>query len=126
MTQPIETKFDSWVVQTSAKRLQFRYELELGDPQEIIFPPTYARKDNAKVGHVYDINKLVDGTLRCTLDSVGSQANRLFNNPHLIELLPNVVLEDDKGKLIHMAQITHRAGDGALTAADGATECQAG
>jgi CRISPR-associated protein Csb1 len=129
----ITTKFDSWIVSPSSfaerkaqpKRLQFRNELESGDPQEIIFPPTYARKDKAKVSDVYDINRLVDGTIRCTLDSVGSQANRMFANPILISLLPNVVLTDDKGKLIHMAQITHRAADGALIASDGETESQA-
>jgi CRISPR-associated protein Csb1 len=129
----ITTKFDSLITSPTSfaerkkqpHRIQFRNELETGDPQEIIFPPTYARKDNAKVGHVYDINRLVDGTLRCTLDSVGSQANRMFANPLLISLLPNVVLKDDKGNFIHMAQVTHRAADGALIVSDGATECQA-
>jgi CRISPR-associated protein Csb1 len=130
----IETKFDSWIVEPGSfaerkaqpKALQFHNELEAGDPQAIIFPPTYARKNaKEKGGHIYDINKLVDGTLRCALDSVGSQANRLFANPLLVSLLPNVVLKDEKGKLIHMAQITHRAADGALIASDGADECQA-
>jgi CRISPR-associated protein Csb1 len=131
--------FDAWIREPSSiqeelaqpQELFFRNELQMSDPQAVIFPPTFARKDKDSKGHPYDINKEPDGvTLRCTLDTVGSQSNRLaqlFEKPAFQGLLPNVVLDaGDKGGLIPMCRVTHRAADGAITASDGAEEFHQG
>lgn len=132
MQNPLKETLDTWIKDASSikerqaqpRTLFIRNELEASDPQEIIFPPTYARKDS-KEGNLYDINKTPDDKLRCTLDSVGSQGNRLaqfFIDPLAKGLVPNVILDaGDKG-LIHISQVTHRAADGAITASDGAAE----
>lgn len=58
----------------------------------VIFPPTYA-----DIG--YNIDTLSDGTRVVTIDSVGSQANRMepiFKNEPYAELIPQIEIEFDK------------------------------
>jgi CRISPR-associated protein Csb1 len=93
----------------------------------VIFPPTYA-----DIG--YNIDKLADGTLVTTIDSVGSQANRMepvfraatdgqAENP-LATLVPqiNIVLHETKGKSPHtesrsILDLAHRSADAVVQSA---------
>lgn len=81
----------------------------------VIFPPTYA-----DIG--YNIDTLADGTKVATIDSVGSQANRmepLFKRPPYSDLVPQIEIEiplkdDDKKKYIDrrsLLDLPHRAAD---------------
>jgi CRISPR-associated protein Csb1 len=74
----------------------------------VFFPPTYA-----DVG--YNIDVLSDGTKVATIDSVGSQANRmepLFRtDPELRHLVPQVEIDLGEGKSISVLEAGHRLGD---------------
>lgn len=77
----------------------------------IIFPPTYA-----DIG--YNIDTLSDGTKVCTIDSVGSQANRMepiFKDAPYSQLVPQIEIElhsnaghTEKRSLLDLA---HRSAD---------------
>jgi CRISPR-associated protein Csb1 len=80
----------------------------------VIFPPTYA-----DVG--YNIDTLSDGTKVCTMDSVGSQANRIEpifkaagpgepENP-LARLVPQIDIAYGNEKKISILDVGHRLGD---------------
>jgi CRISPR-associated protein Csb1 len=80
----------------------------------VIFPPTYA-----DIG--YNIDTLSDGTKVCTVDSVGSQANRMEpifkaaepgepENP-LAKLVPQVDIAYGNQKKISILEAGHRLGD---------------
>ena len=84
----------------------------------VIFPPTYAVGDGKSP---YNIDKLSDGTLVCTVDSVGSQANRMEpifkaaapgeqENP-LAKLVPQIDITYDNEKKISILEAGHRLGD---------------
>jgi CRISPR-associated protein Csb1 len=90
---------------------------------KIVFPPTYA-----DVG--YNIDDLLDGTKVVTIDSVGSQANRIEpmfrgepndKNP-LAELVPQleIVLHGEKGAADRQRRsifdLAHRSGDAVVQA----------
>lgn len=66
--------FDSWLAADGPVALRLRQKLLPVEADEsgrgVIFPPTYA-----DIG--YNIDKLADGTRVATIDTVGSQANRL-------------------------------------------------
>lgn len=83
----------------------------------VIFPPTYA-----DIG--YNIDTLSDGTKVATIDSVGSQANRmepLFKSSGkdgegkelspLAALVPQIEVEYAEGKQVSILEIGHRLGD---------------
>jgi CRISPR-associated protein Csb1 len=62
---------DKWATDTGGPvALRLRQQLQPVEESRIIFPPTYA-----DIG--YNIDTLSDGTRVATIDSVGSQANRL-------------------------------------------------
>lgn len=80
----------------------------------VIFPPTYA-----DIG--YNIDTLADGTKVCTIDSVGSQANRIEpifkaagsgepKNP-LAGLVPQIDIAYGNEKKISILEAGHRLGD---------------
>jgi CRISPR-associated protein Csb1 len=80
----------------------------------VLFPPTYA-----DIG--YNIDVLADGTKVATIDSVGSQANRIepiFKaapsareaNP-LADLVPQIDIEYGEGRTISLLEAGHRLGD---------------
>lgn len=80
----------------------------------VIFPPTYA-----DIG--YNVDELSDGTKVCTIDSVGSQANRMEpifkaaepgepENP-LAELVPQIDIAYGNDKKISVLDAGHRLGD---------------
>ena len=73
----------------------------------VIFPPTYA-----DIG--YNIDKLSDGTKVASIDSVGSQANRmecLFTKAPYAELVPQVTITYGNTKSVSIFEVGHRLGD---------------
>jgi CRISPR-associated protein Csb1 len=96
----------------------------------IVFPPTYARDDKSGVGHPYAIDKLSDADPQlaaqnseanvCTLDSVGSQANRMepvFAQEPLQALVPQITLTAGSSE-INLLELGHRLADGTLRFSD--------
>jgi CRISPR-associated protein Csb1 len=80
----------------------------------VVFPPTYA-----DIG--YNIDQLGDGTKVATIDSVGSQANRIepifkrapesqSPNP-LAALVPQVMIELGEDRVVSILDAGHRLGD---------------
>jgi CRISPR-associated protein Csb1 len=79
---------------------------EEGD-RMIIFPPTYA-----DIG--YNIDTLSDGTKVVTVDSVGSQGNRIepiFQEEPYSKLVPQIDIYYAKEKKISILDVGHRLGD---------------
>ena len=77
----------------------------------VIFPPTYATKNNEIP---YNIDELSDGTKVATIDSVGSQANRMepiFKRADLAHLVPQIDIEYGNEKIISILEAGHRLGD---------------
>ena len=83
----------------------------------VIFPPTYA-----DIG--YNIDTLSDGTQVCTIDSVGSQANRMEpifkaaeagepENP-LAKLVPQIDIAYGNEKRLSILEAGHRLGDAVI------------
>lgn len=94
----------------------------------VIFPPTYA-----DVG--YNIDVLSDGTKVATIDSVGSQANRLepiFRagrsgeaENQLATLVPQLWIRYGDGKEVSILDAGHRLGDALIRASSLAEKAQA-
>ncbi|MYD95311.1 MAG: type I-U CRISPR-associated protein Cas7 [Chloroflexi bacterium] len=79
--------------------------VEGGD--SVIFPPTYA-------GIGYNIDTLSDGTRVATVDSVGSQANRMepvFEEEPYAALVPQVTITYGNDRSISILRVGHRLGD---------------
>jgi CRISPR-associated protein Csb1 len=87
----------------------------------VIFPPTYA-----DVG--YNIDELADGTKVATIDSVGSQANRMEpifkaskpgqpDNP-LAKLVPQIDIAYGNEKSVSILEAGHRLGDAVVRSSD--------
>lgn len=73
----------------------------------VIFPPTYA-----DIG--YNVDQLSDGTKVVTIDSVGSQANRMepiFKREPYASLVPQIEIEYGNEKVISILEAGHRLGD---------------
>jgi CRISPR-associated protein Csb1 len=73
----------------------------------VIFPPTYA-----DIG--YNVDELFDGTKVVTIDSVGSQANRMepiFKRAPYASLVPQVEIECGNEKTVSILEAGHRLGD---------------
>jgi CRISPR-associated protein Csb1 len=84
----------------------------------VIFPPTYAVGEGKSP---YNIDTLSDGTKVCTIDSVGSQANRMEpifkeaglgepENP-LAKLVPQIDIAYGNERKISILEAGHRLGD---------------
>lgn len=82
----------------------------------VIFPPTYAGNGES----VYNIDELSDGTKVVTIDSVGSQANRLepifkadgnAASGRLAKLVPQIDIAYGNEKVISILEAGHRLGD---------------
>jgi CRISPR-associated protein Csb1 len=82
----------------------------------IVFPPTYA-----DIG--YNVDVLADGTKVATIDSVGSQANRmepLFREGGpLAELVPQIRIKINKGTTVSIFDLPHRAADATVQSSPG-------
>ncbi len=73
----------------------------------VIFPPTYA-----DIG--YNIDTLADGTKVATIDSVGSQANRMepiFKHPPYDALVPQIEIAYGNERTVSILDAGHRLGD---------------
>jgi CRISPR-associated protein Csb1 len=81
----------------------------------VFFPPTYA-----DVG--YNIDSLSDGMKVATVDSVGSQANRMEpifgSDPELRKLVPQVQFGVGDGKAVSLFEAGHRLGDAIVRSSD--------
>jgi CRISPR-associated protein Csb1 len=84
----------------------------------VIFPPTYATEEGKSR---YNIDVLSDGTRVCTIDSVGSQANRMepmfkaaapgeLENA-LAKLVPQIDISYGNGRKVSVLEAGHRLGD---------------
>jgi CRISPR-associated protein Csb1 len=93
----------------------------------VIFPPTYA-----DIG--YNIDTLSDGTKVATIDSVGSQANRMepifkaskpghAENP-LAKLVPQIDIAYGNEKIISILEAGHRLGDAVVRSSELKDEAQ--
>lgn len=93
-------------------------------PGSVIFPPTYADSPLNQRDFGYNIDELSDGTRIATIDSVGSQANRmepLFlsakdgepENPRA-RLVPQIDITYDNGKSRSILEAGHRLGDAVI------------
>lgn len=87
----------------------------------VIFPPTYA-----DIG--YNIDTLSDGTKVATIDSVGSQANRMepmFKQADYAALVPQIEIEYAKDKRVSILEVGHRLGDALIRSSELKDEAQA-
>jgi CRISPR-associated protein Csb1 len=93
----------------------------------VIFPPTYA-----DIG--YNIDTLADGTRVATIDSVGSQANRMEpifksakpgepENP-LAKLVPQIDIAYGNEKTVSILEAGHRLGDAVIRSSELKDEAQ--
>jgi CRISPR-associated protein Csb1 len=77
----------------------------------VVFPPTYAMGDGKSP---YNIDTLQDGTKVCTIDSVGSQANRMepiFLREELRHLVPQITITYGNERTVSLLEAGHRLGD---------------
>lgn len=82
----------------------------------IIFPPTYAN-----IG--YNIDTLSDGSKVATIDSVGSQANRMepiFKSETYSSLVPQIDIQygDREEEKISLLEVGHRLGDALIRSSE--------
>jgi len=78
----------------------------------VIFPPTYA-----DIG--YNVDTLSDGTKVATIDSVGSQANRMepiFKREPYAALVPQIEIELESGEIRSLLDLAHRGADAVVYA----------
>lgn len=99
------TLLDSWLAANGPVALRLRQRLLPVDADEngrgVIFPPTYA-----DIG--YNIDTLADGTRVATIDTVGSQANRL---EPIFKTAPEGQAENPLASLVPQIEIVlHKAG----------------
>jgi CRISPR-associated protein Csb1 len=93
----------------------------------VIFPPTYAMGENKSP---YNIDVLSDGTKVATIDSVGSQANRLepmFKLPHYAALVPQIDIEygvSPNTRRVSIFEVGHRLGDALIRSTNLKDEAQ--
>lgn len=127
MSTSLKESTERWLSPEGPVALVWRQELEpVEGAGSVFFPPTYA-----DVG--YNIDKLGDGTQVVTVDSVGSQANRiepLFerwesgDNP-LARLVPQIEIEIAEGKRISILRAGHRLGDAVIRSSELKEEARA-
>ena len=87
----------------------------------VVFPPTYA-------GIGYNIDTLSDGTRVATIDSVGSQANRMepvFEEEPYAALVPQVTITYGNDRSISILRAGHRLGDALIRSTALAEEAHA-
>lgn len=85
--------------------------LPVEDEGGVIFPPTYAMGENKSP---YNIDTLSDGTKVATIDSVGSQANRMepmFKLSDYAALVPQIEIEYSDSRKVSIFEVGHRLGD---------------
>ena len=93
----------------------------------VIFPPTYAGERSSDEP-IYNIDTLSDGTNVVTIDSVGSQANRIepifrmakAGNPAnpLANLVPQIEIAYGNEKIVSILEAGHRLGDAIIRSSE--------
>ena len=120
MTELTPSRIDQWADDRNGPvALHLRQALlPVEGKGSVIFPPTYAyRAENVH----YNIDQLSDGTKIATIDSVGSQANRMEpiflparegepENPRS-KLVPQIVITYGNEKSVSILEAGHRLGD---------------
>jgi CRISPR-associated protein Csb1 len=89
----------------------------------VIFPPTYAEPVAG-----YNIDTLSDGTKVATMDSVGSQANRMepmFKLPDYAALVPQIEIDYSGSRKVSIFEVGHRLGDALIRSTNLQKEAQA-
>jgi len=82
----------------------------------VVFPPTYAGTRDGE-GPRYNIDVLADGTKIATIDSVGSQANRMepiFKRDPFAALVPQIEITFGNAPGVSLLDIGHRLGDASV------------
>lgn len=127
MSMSFSEQADRWLSPAGPVALTWKQQLE---PVEgdggVFFPPTYA-----DVG--YNIDNLSDGTKVVTIDSVGSQANRVEpifqktegGDDELAMLVPQIEIEIADGKRVSILQAGHRLGDAIVRSSELKDEARA-
>ena len=100
----------------------------------VIFPPTYADGPGNQAHHGYNIDELSDGTKIATIDSVGSQANRiepvfLWERPddppnRLARLVPQINITYGNESTYSILEAGHRLGDAVIRSTELKDEAQ--
>jgi CRISPR-associated protein Csb1 len=109
MTKPTHEGLNVWVDDPQGPvALHLKQKLQPVEGEGgVIFPPTYA-----DVG--YAIDKMSDGTQVVTIDSVGSQANRMepiFKREPYSALVPQIDIQYGNEKIVSIFEAGHRLGD---------------
>jgi CRISPR-associated protein Csb1 len=109
MTKPTHDEINEWVDNSQGPvALHLKQTLQPVEGEGgVIFPPTYA-----DVG--YSIDRLSDGTAVVTIDSVGSQANRMepiFKREPYSALVPQIDIQYGNEKVVSIFEAGHRLGD---------------
>lgn len=110
-----ETTIRQWLEPKGPVALVLREHLMPVEGEDaVFFPPTYA-----DVG--YNLDTLSDGTKVVTVDSVGSQANRMEpvfggEDAALRTLVPQVSIDMGSGSSVSLLQAGHRLGDAIVRA----------
>lgn len=104
-----EDTINSWIDPKGPVALVLKEHLvPVEGDQGVCFPPTYA-----EIG--YNIDSLSDGTKVATIDSVGSQANRMEpifgSDPDLRKLVPQISIDLGNGASVSILEAGHRLGD---------------
>lgn len=111
---------DRWLSPSGPVALVWKQQLEPVEGEGgVFFPPTYA-----DVG--YSIDKLGDGTQVATVDSVGSQANRIEpifersegGDNELAQFVPQIEIEIGDGRRISILRAGHRLGDAIIRSSE--------
>lgn len=126
MTEPMKLTHDiinSWADDKSGPvALHFKQNLiPVEGEGAVIFPPTYAMGEGKSP---YNIDTLSDGTKVATIDSVGSQANRMepifksakageSENP-LAKLVPQIDIAYGNERVVSILDAGHRLGDAVI------------
>lgn len=120
----LKEMIDHWLDKKGPVALVRReYLMPVEGRDAVFFPPTYASDKNP-----YNIDTLSDGTKVVTVDSVGSQANRmepLFLEEDLRDLVPQVDIEYAEGKSVSLLEAGHRLGDALIRSSTLRDEAQA-
>ncbi len=102
--------------------LVYRQKLEPVEGRELpIFPPTYAAPTTGAPSHgtPYTVNRLHDGTLAASLDSVQSQANRMETifGGAFDDTVPQIVVKAGVESM-RLTDLSHRLADAAVRCTD--------
>jgi len=114
-------QFDMWIQDRGTAAIVLReYLVPVEGSDGIFFPATYASqqgadRDKTKFQGGYNIDKFEDGSNVVSVDSVGSQANRIepiFAEKGYADLVPQVVVTfPTKGLRLNLLNANHRAAD---------------